>query len=119
MRSALLYATAAILLAAMLTSPKDVSIRLSRQVIMVNDGVTLTCHVAADPRNRQLNAGLRFLSVSSRQLDGAEALKTWTFTVAHVPCPWGDDSYMAYCQVLRNDDSVAEATAKLLLANCE
>lgn len=120
MRSALLYVVAAILLAAMVTSPKDVAIRLSPQVVMVNGSVQITCVVQPDARNRQLTAGLRFYSASRRQLEGANAPKTWQFPrLVTLPCPQTDDQYTAYCQVLRNDDSVATAVATLLVSGCE
>jgi len=114
------YAFAAILALRIAMDPKPVAIRVKPQVVMVNESIQITCTVQPDPRNRQLNAGLRFYSSSSRSLEGEQSMKTWTFApLSHVPCPETDDSYRAYCQVLRNDDSVIDAMTMVKVAGCE
>ncbi len=111
---------AAVLALRIATAPKAVAIQVTPRMLMVNGPVQITCTVEPDARNRQLNAGLRFYQVSSRQLDGDQALKTWRFPpLAHVPCPETDDQYVAYCQVLRNDDTVVEAIQRIGVGGCE
>lgn len=114
------YAFAATLALRIAMAPQAVAIKVTPQVLMVNGSVQITCTVEPDDRNRQLNAGLRFYSASSRSLEGAQSAKTWRFpALAHIPCPETDDTYVAYCQVLRNDDSVVDAVARLQVAGCE
>lgn len=113
-------AIAALLALGLVTAPKAVAIRVQPQVVMVNGSIQIMCVVEPDDQNRQITSGLRFYSASSRSMDGAQAPKTWVFPrLVTLPCPQTDDSYTAYCQVLRNDDSVVTDIAVVQVAGCE
>lgn len=102
-----------------LAASPAVSIHVSPQVLMVNGSLQITCRVLPDPRNRQLTAGLRFYTASSRELAGERAPVTWTFPpTARLLCPETDDTYTAFCQILRSDDSVATATQTIVVSGC-
>jgi hypothetical protein len=119
MRSVLFYGIAAGIALGIAMAPKAVAIRVSPQVVMVNGSIQITCVVEPSDQNRQLTAGLRFYSASGRSLDGAHSQKTWVFPrLVTLPCPETDDRYVAYCSVLRNDDSVIDATATVLVSGC-
>ncbi len=113
-------AVAGLLTLGIVTAPKAVAIHVSPQVLFVNGSLQITCTVEPDDRNRQLTAGLRFYTSSTRPLEGSHAPKQWVFARwTHVLCPETDDRYLAYCQVLRNDDSVIDAVATVLVSGCE
>ncbi len=95
-----------------------VAIRLSTTQPWVNQPITLTCIVPPRAENRWIGAGLRFHQTSVRPLSGAQDISTHTFTFAHVGCP-DDETWTAFCEVRRADDSTVDATATVHVVGCQ
>jgi hypothetical protein len=99
----------------LLMAASPVSIHLSKTVLMVGQGFSLTCTVAQDPRNRRLVFGIENLTQSERQLDGSSAPRTWgPFDYPHIPC----DVDTAYCAVIRSDGTLDRALQSFLVSGC-
>lgn len=64
---------------------KAVSIHLSSNVMFAGSDLVVTCTVPRHEKNRTIEAALLPYSVSSRQLNGADAPITHRFTFLHVP----------------------------------
>lgn len=103
-----------VLLAA-LSSPKVVSIRVDRPVVMAGGDLAVTCRVPPEPWHRELQAGLPEYYTSTRQLDGADAPLTFRFEYHHIPCVVES----AICAVKDNDGKITVASTPIQVAGCE
>lgn len=116
MRLYALTLTAAYALTAALTAP--VTIKVSPAVVLVGQGVTLTCRVSPEEGNRRLSFGIEGSERerSDWQLNGAEKQQTWgPFRIERIPCDVG----VAYCEVQRADGRVFRVTQALTVGGCD
>ena len=98
-----------------LASPA-IAIRLSRTVFMAGNGITLTCTVRPDAKNRRLEYGIvNFAEHSQRDLHGEAGPRTTQVVYDRVPCGSGP----AYCAVLRSDGSQDLAQQPFEVVGCE
>lgn len=99
----------------MLIMAQPISIRVFPSVVMVGQGVGLTCKVTPHPDNRQLKMGFKLWQASERQLEGEAAPITWNMIFGKVPCEPGE----AFCAVIRSGGKVHQVTTGVEVKGCE
>ena len=84
------------------------------RVVFAGSGVRVQCRVPRHEANRTVTWGFTEWTSRERQLDGASAPITWTYTFNHVPC----DPGLAFCRVERVRGAAILMTQSLTVAGC-
>lgn len=87
---------------------------LSAFVLLSGNDLRVTCRVPRDAENRAVTWGLADYSLSTRQLDGADARVTWETTFHHVPC----DPGLAICEVEKASGQVEHVEREIIVGGC-
>lgn len=87
---------------------------LVRRVVMVNQGIRVTCKVPRDARNRSVTLGFSEWTRSTRPLEGENSKITHDLYLDRIPCDPGD----AFCTLTRADAPDVSIHLTVTVAGC-